>query len=536
MAREDAAGEKRLVAYVRAARRSASAGRSCARSCGERLPEYMVPAAFVRAGGAAADAQRQGGPRARCPRPEATRSRVGRTGARARRSRRSLARIWAEVLGLDRGRRRHDNFFELGGHSLLAMQVVSRIAAGVRGGAAAADALRGAHGGRRWPRGSRSCGAAGRPAAAPPLVPVPRDGSAAAVVRAAAAVVPRPAGARERRLQHADRAAAARRAGRGGAAAEPGEMVRRHESLRTGLRGARTAGPVQVIDAAAPDARCRWSTCAGWARRRERQAERLAAEEARRPFDLARGPLLRARAAAARARSDARAAASRCTTSSPTAGRMGVLVREVSALYAAFSAGAEPSPPRAAGAVRRLRRLAAGMAHRARCWSEQLAYWREQARRGAPAAGAAAPTGPRPAVQRCRGERAIPLRPPSATCRGTSGRSRARGRDAVHDAAGRACRRSWRRYSGQEDVVVGTPVAGRTRREIEGLIGFFVNTLVLRADLGGDPTLPRAAGPGARDGAGGVRAPGAAVRAAGGGAGRGAQPHPRARSSRSPSR
>ena len=52
------------------------------------------------------------------------------------------------------------------------------------------------------------------------------------------------------------------------------------------------------------------------------------------------------------------------------------------------------------------------------------------------------------------------------------------------------------RYSGQEDICVGTPIANRTRPETEGLIGFFVNTLVLRADLSGDPDLPRAAGAG----------------------------------------
>jgi surfactin family lipopeptide synthetase A len=45
------------------------------------------------------------------------------------------------------------------------------------------------------------------------------------------------------------------------------------------------------------------------------------------------------------------------------------------------------------------------------------------------------------------------------------------------------------RYSGQSDIAVGTPIAGRNRREIEGLIGFFVNTLVMRVDLGGDPTV-----------------------------------------------
>ena len=52
-----------------------------------------------------------------------------------------------------------------------------------------------------------------------------------------------------------------------------------------------------------------------------------------------------------------------------------------------------------------------------------------------------------------------------------------------------ALQRAARRYTGQDDIVVGTPVANRNRAEIEGLIGFFVNTLVLRTDLCGDPTF-----------------------------------------------
>ena len=56
------------------------------------------------------------------------------------------------------------------------------------------------------------------------------------------------------------------------------------------------------------------------------------------------------------------------------------------------------------------------------------------------------------------------------------------------------------RYSGQEDLAVGVPVAGRSRPELEGLIGFFVNTLVLRADLSGAPSFQGAPGAGARPG------------------------------------
>ena len=96
--------------------------------------------------------------------------------------------------------------------------------------------------------------------------------------------------------------------------------------------------------------------------------------------------------------------------------------------------------------------------------------------------------------------------------------------DAVHDAAG-GVPGLLHRYTGQEEIAVGSPIAGRNRRETEELIGFFVNTLVLRADCGGIRVTGSCCG-GCGRWRWSVCASGRAVREAGGGTAPGARPGP----------
>ena len=108
---------------------------------------------------------------------------------------------------------------------------------------------------------------------------------------------------------------------------------------------------------------------------------------------------------------------------------------------------------------------------------------------GAPGCWSCRPTGRGRASQSFHGRAWCAFDAAGGADGGARGAGAARRRDAVHDAAGRLPGAAASRYSGQDDVVVGTPIANRTRAEIEGLIGFFVNTLALRADLSGDPTF-----------------------------------------------
>jgi amino acid adenylation domain-containing protein len=260
------------------------------------------------------------------------------------------------------------------------------------------------------------------------------------------------------------------------------EIVRRHEALRTTF-AAVDGRPVQVI-AATLSVELPVIELRGLPRAlREGEAARLAGEEARRPFDLARGPLLRA----SLLRLDDTEHVLLLTLHHIVSDgwSMGVLFQELAALYDAYvRGGASPLPE--------LPIQYADFAHWQRqrlqgsVLESQLSYWRGQLG-GIPGLLELPTDRPGPALQTFRGAvHGFVLPAALAKAVGALGRRQETTPFMTLLAAFKVL---LYRCTGQTDVVVGTPIANRTRAELEGLIGFFVNTLVLRTDLGGDPSF-----------------------------------------------
>jgi amino acid adenylation domain-containing protein len=261
-------------------------------------------------------------------------------------------------------------------------------------------------------------------------------------------------------------------------------LITRHEILRTTF-GTQDGMPVQVVHGAPRSPAPMPCTDLSGLPPAAREAEvmRRATEEAVRPFDLRRGPLLRA--SLLRLADDDHVFLLTLHHIITDGWSKGVLNRELAAFYAAEIDQSEPQ-------VDPLPLQYADYAIWQREWLDgeelerQVAFWRETL------------AAPRTTLE-------LPVDRPRPAIATSSGALHHFEIDAdVADGARMLSRREGvtlfmtllsgfqamlHRYSGQDDIIVGSPIAGRTQAETEGMIGLFVNTLVLRTDLGGDPTF-----------------------------------------------
>jgi amino acid adenylation domain-containing protein len=260
------------------------------------------------------------------------------------------------------------------------------------------------------------------------------------------------------------------------------EIVRRHETLRTTFASP-DGQPVPIIAAAeAMTVPVRDLRSLPAAARRE-EFDRVKAAEVREPFDLARGPLMRVTVLQSGEREWELLVAQHHIVTDRWS--LGVLVAEIQTLYRDFASGrasslSEPPIQYADFAAWQRERMNGELL------DAQLAYWRERL------------VGDPPTLD-------LPLdrpRPPIQTYNGTWLTRQLQG--STSQTIRRVCREErvtpfmvllagfsalLHRYTGQQDILVGSPIAGRTNPMLEGLVGCFVNTLVLRTDLSGAPTF-----------------------------------------------
>ncbi len=475
--------QRRLTAWV-AGREVAPGPEELRRVLAERLPAHMVPAAFV-----VVEAL-----------PLTPRGKVDRLALAARDSREAamappgqtpprspleaiVAELFAGVLGVENdGLGAEADFFALGGHSLLGFRLVSR-----------ARSLLGVELPLRtlFERPTVSALAAalgelvgqGRGAPAPPLQPFPSTGDLSLSFA-------------QQRLFFLDRldpgSAAYHipltvrlRGDLNPAALARGlaEVVHRHASLRTRFEDGE-GGPVQRVDPPGPFP-LPAVDLADLSEQAEAEALRLAETETLRSFDLSRGPLLRTLLLRLPGCEHLLVAVLHHIVSDGWS--MGVLVRELTTWYAALSAG-RSAPP----ALPSLPVQYSDYAVWQREWlsgevlAAEVAHWRSRFA-DLPAHLELPADRPR-AAQRSPAGAALRVRLEREATTALRGLASAHGTTLFMVlAAGLEVLLA--RLSGQQLFGLGTPVAGRSRVELEALIGLFVNTLVLRADLSGDPAV-----------------------------------------------
>ncbi|WP_122446345.1 non-ribosomal peptide synthetase, partial [Pseudomonas viridiflava] len=471
LAREDEPGNVRLVAYYTSHEEDTLLAPEQMRAhLQASLPDYMVPTAFIELKTLPLTANGKLDRRA-LPKPERSALFGVSYEAPEGEFEVALAEIWAEVLQVERVGR-HDHFFDLGGHSLLAMRMVSQ----VRQQLGVELPL-----GELFALGELAAVAAALSGVArselPSILPVKRD-------------QPMPLSFAQQRLWFLaqmdggneaynipmalslegalDVTALTRALAR---------IVERHETLRS--RFVASGDSAQVLFVPTPaDARLLVEDI----RHAPLSLEACLRAEAVAPFDLAHGPLIRAHLLQV---ADERHVLLLTVHHIVADGwSMGVLTQELLALYPAFcQEQPDPLPPLAI--------QYADYAVWQRRWltgerlQHQAAYWR-QVLEGAPTLLTLPTDRPRPAQQDFAGA-SLALQLDTRLAADLRKLAQRQG-VTLYMALMAAWATTLTRLSGQAEVVIGSPVAGRGRTELEDLVGLFVNTLAVRIDTSGSPS------------------------------------------------
>jgi amino acid adenylation domain-containing protein len=477
LAKVDPSGATRLVGYL-VLKHSGAAVEEVKQFVGDYLPDYMVPSVFVTL--PALPLNRNGKvDRAALPAPKDFDARPDAVAPRTA-CERELAGIWSDLLhantiGV------HDNFFEIGGHSLSAMRLVSRIRqhfnielplltifetptiAGLATQISSTQA-------NASSRGESQIGAVERTGVIPASFSQERlwlfdqlqpgvsayNVPVAVGVRGAFDVV-----ALEQTIE---------------------AMVDRHEVLRTTFDSV-DGRPVQVIAPFAPVGLPVVDLSALPEPHRSRQIDALVHAHAQRPFDLARGPVWRN--AVVKAGPEEHVILWNQHHISTDGWSSGIFVREVSQSYSSFAAGLPSNLPP-------LTIQYADFSRWQRDWldgdgkKEQTAYWKQRLD-GAPSALALSTDRPRPLAQRFRGgSESVTL--PADLSKALTALAQEE-KATTYIALLSALNVLLYLHTGQTDIVIGSPTAGRTQGQTEHLIGFFLNTLALRTRVNPDASF-----------------------------------------------
>jgi amino acid adenylation domain-containing protein len=472
LAREDEPGNRQLVGYVSPAKNQSLVPEELRTFLEQRLPAYMVPAHFVLLGSLPLTPNGKVNRKA-LPAPSYERIAVTTTTVAPRTgTEKALAAIWADLLKVD-SIGVNDNFFDLGGHSLLAFKAVSRIRDAFSVDLPVQDLF----------ENPTIAGIA-------KLLPDADDATGEVQrIERRKGDGPFPLSAGQQQLWFLNQLApgspvynivdlihlgetynpeALRKAVR--------ELVRRHETLRTAFSYI-DGQPMQVVSPSAEVQLSELDLSSLPETDREREWSRIVHEQSRRPFDLSQAPLLRVTIIHKSATQHDLLVVIHHIIADEWG--MGLIHREIAQLYDDFSRGQFSS----------LAELPIQYADFA-CWQrnrlqgevleKQLAYWKNELA-GAPTVLELASDKPRPAIQSFRGATQFFHVPLNVS---ESMKSLGRQEQATLFMTLLASFMALLyRYTGQDDVLVGTPVSLRTLGETENLIGYFLNTVILRAQF-----------------------------------------------------